>query len=46
MRAHVKERIGLFAPGGGFVFTQIHNIMPHVPPANIAAMVEAVREFR
>jgi len=46
IRAHVKERIELLSPGGGFVFTQIHNIMPHVPPANIAAMVDAVREFR
>jgi uroporphyrinogen decarboxylase len=46
IRAHVKERMGLLSPGGGFVFTQIHNIMPHVPPANIAAMVAAVREFR
>jgi uroporphyrinogen decarboxylase len=46
IRAHVKERIGLLAPGGGFVFTQVHNIMPHVPPENIAAMVDAVRECR
>ena len=46
IRAHVKERMALLAPDGGFVFTQIHNIMPHVPPANIAAMVAAVREFR
>jgi uroporphyrinogen decarboxylase len=44
--AHVKERIEIFAPGGGFVFTQVHNIMPHVPPQNIAAMVEAVRRYR
>jgi uroporphyrinogen decarboxylase len=46
IRTHVKERIELLSPGGGFVFTQVHNIMPHVPPENIAAMVEAVREFR
>jgi uroporphyrinogen decarboxylase len=43
---HVKERIEIFAPGGGFVFTQVHNIMPHVPPGNVAAMVEAVRKNR
>jgi uroporphyrinogen decarboxylase len=43
---HVKERIATFAPGGGFVFTQIHNIMPNVPPANIAAMVDAVKKYR
>jgi uroporphyrinogen decarboxylase len=44
--AHVRERLETFAPGGGFVFTQVHNIMPHVPPRNIAAMVEAVRRYR
>jgi uroporphyrinogen decarboxylase len=42
---HVRERIEILAPGGGFVFTQVHNIMPHVPPRNVAAMVEAVRKF-
>jgi len=46
IEAHVKERIETLAPGGGFVFTQVHNIMPHVPPRNIAAMVDAVRRFR
>ena len=44
--SHVKERIDIFAPGGGFVFTQVHNIMPHVPPPNIAAMYEAVKKYR
>lgn len=44
--AHVEERIEIFAPGGGFVFTQVHNIMPHVPPRSVAAMVEAVQRFR
>jgi uroporphyrinogen decarboxylase len=43
---HVRDRIRTFAPGGGFVFTPVHNIMPHVPPRNVAAMVEAVRKFR
>jgi len=43
---HVKGRIETLAPGGGFVFTQVHNIMPHVPPRNVAAMVETVRKFR
>jgi uroporphyrinogen decarboxylase len=46
IEAQVKERVETFAPGGGYVFTQVHNIMPHVPPGNIAAMVEAVRRFR
>jgi uroporphyrinogen decarboxylase len=46
IEAHVKERIEIFAPGGGFVFTQVHNIMPHVPPQNIVAMYDAVKKYR
>jgi len=45
VREEVRRRIGDFAPGGGFVFTQVHNIQPDVPPENVAAMFEAVREF-
>jgi len=33
------------APGGGFVFQQVHNILADVPPENIVAMFDAVREF-
>ena len=43
---HVKERIEILAPGGGFVFTQVHNIMPHVPPQNVVAMYDAVKKYR
>ncbi|MHB9024770.1 MAG: hypothetical protein ACYC7E_11455 [Armatimonadota bacterium] len=32
-------------PGGGFVFCQVHNIQPDVPPENMLAMYEAVQEF-
>lgn len=44
--AHVKERIRTFAPGGGFVFTQIHNVQADVPPENILAMFNAVKKYR
>jgi len=44
VRRHVKERIATFAPGGGFVFCQVHNILPNVPPENIAAMYGAAGE--
>jgi uroporphyrinogen decarboxylase len=40
----VRERIRVLAPGGGFVFQQIHNVMANVPPENIAAMLETARE--
>ncbi|MCG2768468.1 MAG: uroporphyrinogen decarboxylase family protein [Chloroflexota bacterium] len=45
VREHVRERIRIFAPGGGFVFTPVHNIQPDVPPENIVAMFDAAREF-
>lgn len=45
VRAQVRERIRIFAPGGGFVFCQVHNIQANVPPENIVAMYEAAYEF-
>jgi len=41
----VLERLDIFAPGGGFVFNTVHNILPEVPPQNILAMFDAVAEF-
>ena len=46
IKQHVKERINIFAPGGGFVFNQIHNIQANIPPENIVALFETAREFR
>ncbi len=45
VRAHVRERLAVFAPGGGFVFNPVHNILPDVPPQNILAMFQAVAEW-
>jgi uroporphyrinogen decarboxylase len=45
VRRHVLERLEVFAPGGGFVFQQVHNILAGVPPENIVAMFDAVKEF-
>lgn len=45
VRRHVLERCAIFAPGGGFVFNTVHNILPEVPPRNIVAMFAAVAEF-
>jgi uroporphyrinogen decarboxylase len=42
--ADVHARVSVFAPGGGFVFQQIHNIMADVPPQNVIAMLDTVRE--
>ena len=45
VRDEVRRRISDLAPGGGFVFAQVHNIQPEVPPVNIVAMYEAVHEY-
>jgi uroporphyrinogen decarboxylase len=45
VRRHVLERLEILAPGGGFVFQQVHNILADVPPENVVAMFDAVREF-
>lgn len=43
---YTYRTIETFAPNGGFVFNQEHNIMPDVPPENIVAMYKAVRDFK
>jgi uroporphyrinogen decarboxylase len=44
VRAEVRRRLDDFMPGGGYVFNQVHNIQANVPPENIVAMWETVRE--
>jgi uroporphyrinogen decarboxylase len=43
---NVKRNVETFAPGGGFVFSHIHNITPDVPPENIVAMFNAFKGSR
>ena len=45
VKKHVLRRLEILMPGGGFVFNTVHNILPDVPPENILAMFEAVREY-
>ena len=45
VREQVLERMEIFSKGGGFVFNTVHNILPDVPPQNIIAMFDAVKEF-
>ncbi len=42
---HVKKQVEILAPGGGFVFQQVHNILADVPAENIVAMFEAVNQI-
>ena len=43
VKAEVRKRVDDLAPGGGFVFCQVHNIQPDVPPENIMAMYEQLQ---
>ena len=44
VKEHTRRQIDVFRPGGGFVFQQVHNIMPEVPVENVLALFEAVRD--
>jgi uroporphyrinogen-III decarboxylase len=46
VRDQVRERIEIFAPGGGFVFSTIHNVQANTPVENLLAMFEVVKEYR
>ncbi|MDH7487352.1 MAG: uroporphyrinogen decarboxylase family protein [Anaerolineae bacterium] len=45
VRDDVRRNIEALAPGGGFVFSAVHNIQPDVPPQNLIAMWEALQEY-
>jgi uroporphyrinogen decarboxylase len=45
VRDEVRRRIDDFGAGGGFIAATVHNIQANVPPENIMAMWETLREF-
>ncbi|MFX0186175.1 MAG: uroporphyrinogen decarboxylase family protein [Candidatus Hodarchaeota archaeon] len=45
VKKHVTELLEIFAPGGGYIWNTVHNILPDVPPENIVAMFEALHEY-
>ena len=45
VRAEVRRVIGILGPGGGYMVSAVHTVMDEVPPENILAMCDAVREF-
>ena len=45
VRRQVHERMRAFGPGGGFIFSAVHNIQALVPVENVLAMYEAAREL-
>jgi uroporphyrinogen decarboxylase len=45
VRDDVLRRCEIFSKDGGFVFAPIHNILAEIPPQNIIAAYNAVKEF-
>lgn len=45
VRDEVRRRIDDLAPGGGFVFSTVHNIQAFVPPENIVAAFDTAYEY-
>lgn len=45
VREEVKRVMQILGPGGGFMCGAVHTIMNDVPPENVLAMVDAVKEF-
>ncbi len=41
----IKRRLDIFAPDGGFVFAPTQSIQSDVPPENVVATWEAVKEY-
>ena len=46
VRDEVRRRIETFAPGGGFVFSSVHNVQALTPVENLLALFDAVAEYR
>jgi uroporphyrinogen decarboxylase len=42
---HVQQQLEILSPGGGFVFQQVHNIQADIPPENVVAMYQAVKDY-
>ena len=45
VREEVLKQCEIFSGNGGFVFNSVHNIQANVPVENIAAMIDAVKDF-
>lgn len=45
VKNNVRRNIDALAPGGGYVFNTVHNIQADVPPANMLALFETLREY-
>lgn len=46
VKKEVEEMIGIFAPGGGYVFNQVHNIQTGVSPEKIITLYDTAINLR
>lgn len=46
IRREVKEMMRIFSPGGGYVFTQVHNIQPNISPEKIVTVYKTAQKYR
>ena len=46
IKKHTRELIEIFAPGGGYVFNQVHNILADVSPQKIMAIYDTALLYR
>ena len=45
VKRQVLDNCEIFAKDGGFVFNTVHNIQANVPVENLAAMLDAIKDF-
>lgn len=45
VRAEVRERIAVLAPGGGYVLAPANHLQPDVPAENVITLFRAAREY-
>lgn len=43
---HVWELLDIFAPGGSYIFAQVHNILDNISPEKIIAIFQAALDYR
>jgi len=46
IRNEVKHNIACLKPGGGYIASNIHNVLAEVPPQNIVTMFDTLRDCR
>ena len=45
VRRAVLNQCEILSPGGGFVFSSVHNVLAGTPVDNVVAMIDGIHEF-